>query len=60
MDDKIGVNACQAGNEMTFPIFKSCFGGMSAMDVGRRKLVVKRDRFHVEFEAVGKFFVQDL
>ena len=30
------------------------------MDVGRHKLVVKRDRLHVVFEAVGAFVVQDL
>ena len=36
------------------------FGGVSAMDVGRRKLVVKLDGLHVAFEAVGAFIVQDL
>ena len=30
------------------------------MDVGRRKLAVKRDRLHVAFEAVREFFVHDL
>ena len=53
MDGEIGVNAGQAGNEMTFPSVDSFFGGVSDMDVGRRKLVVKRDGLHVAFDAVG-------
>ena len=60
MDGKIRVNNGQAGKEMTFPSFDSFFGGVSAMDVGRRKLVVKLDGLHVAFEAVGAFIVQDL
>ena len=30
------------------------------MEVGQRKLVGKREGFHVAFEALGAFFVQDL
>ena len=60
MDGKIGVNAGQAGKEMTFPSINSFFGGVSAMDVGRRKLVVNHNRFHVAFETMGTFVFQDL
>ena len=60
MDGKIGVNASQAGKEMTFPSVDRFFSDVSEMDVGRRKLAVKRDRLHVAFEAVGKFLVQGL
>ena len=59
MDGKIGVNAGQAGKEVTFPSVDSFFGDVSAMYVRRRKLVGKRDVFHVAFEALGAFFVQD-
>ena len=60
MDGKIRVNAGQTGKEMIFKSFNRFFRGVSAMDVGRRKLVVKRDGLHVAFEAVGIFVVQDL
>ena len=60
MDGKIGVNAGQAGKEMAFPIVDSFSGGVLAMDVGRHKLVVKRNGFHVAFEAVGAFVVKYL
>ena len=60
MNGKIGVNAGQAGKEMKFPSVDRFFGGVSAMYVGRRKLVVKRNGLHVAFEAVGAFVVQDL
>ena len=40
MDGKMGVNSGKAGKEMTFPSVDRFFGGVSAMDVGRRKLVV--------------------
>ena len=60
MEGKIRVNNGQAGKEMTFPSFYSFFGGVSAMDVGRRKLLVKRDILHVAFEAMGAFIVQYL
>ena len=59
MDGKIGVNAGQARKEMTFPCVDSFFGGVSAMDVVRRKLVVKRDGFYVVCEAKGTFVVYD-
>ena len=58
MDGKIGVNAGQAGKEMTFPSVNRFFGNVSTMDVGRHKLVVKRDGLHVASEAVGTFVVQ--
>ena len=60
MDGKIGINTGQADKEMTFPGVDSFFGGVSAMDVGRHKLVFKRNGLHVGFEAVGTFVVQDL
>ena len=44
---------------MTFPSNNSFFIGVSAMDVGRRKVVVKRDGLHVAFDSVEAFFVQD-
>ena len=60
MDGKIGVNAGQAGKEMKFPSVDSFSGGISAMDMGRRKLVVKPNGLHVAFDSVGAFVVQDL
>ena len=60
MDGKIGVNAGQAGKKMIFPSVDSFFGGVSVMDVRRRKLVVKRDGLCEAFEALGAFIVQDL
>ena len=60
MDGKIGVNAGQAGNEVTFPSVDRFFGDVSAMYVRRRKLVGERDGLHVAFEALGEFVVQDL
>ena len=60
MDGKIGVNSGQAGKEMTFLSVDSFLGRVSAMDVGRRKLVRKRDELHAAFEAVGAFVVLDL
>ena len=60
MDGKIGVNAGQAGKEVKFPSVDRFFSGVSAMDVGRHKLVGKRDGLHVAFEALGAFVVQDL
>ena len=56
-DGKIGVNAGQAGKEMTFPSVDSFFGGVSAMDVGKHKVVVKREGLHVAFDSVGTFIV---
>ena len=53
MDGKIGVNTGQAGKDVTFPSADSFFGGVSAMDVGRRRLVGKRDELHVVFKALG-------
>ena len=58
MDRKIGVDAGQAGKEVTFPSVNRISGGVSAMEVGRRKLVGKRNRLHVAFEALGAFVVQ--
>ena len=60
MDGKIRVNSGQASKEMKFTMVDRFFGGVSEMDVGRRKLVVKRDGLHVASEAVGAFVVQDL
>ena len=60
MDGKIRVNAGQAGKEMTFPSINSFFGGVGVWDVGRRKLVGKRNILHVAFEAMGAFVVQYL
>ena len=60
MDGKIGVNAHQAGKKMTFPSVDRFFGSVSAMDVGRRKLVVNCDGLYVEFDSMGAFIVQDL
>ena len=60
MDGKIGVNAGQSGKEMTFPSVNSFFGSVTAMDVGRCKLVVKRDGLHETFDALGTFVVQYL
>ena len=60
MDRKIGVDAGQAGKEVTFPSGDSNFGGVSEMGVGRRKLVGKRNGLHVAFEALGGFIVHDL
>ena len=59
MDGKIGVNTGQAGKEVTFPSINSFFGGVSAMNVRRRKFVGNRDRLHVVFEALGAFVVHD-
>ena len=59
MDGKIGVNAGQAGKEVTFPSVDRFFGGVSAMDVRQCKLVGKRDGLHVAFEDLGEFVVQD-
>ena len=36
------------------------FGNVHVMDVRQRKLVGKRDGFHVAFESLGAFVVQDL
>ena len=60
MDGGIGVNDVQAGKEIKFPSVDSFFSGVSAMDVGSRKLVVKRNGLHVLFESVGAFIVQYL
>ena len=60
MDWKIGINTGQADKEMTFPGVDSFFGGVSAMNVRRRKLVGERDGLHVAFESLGEFVVQDL
>ena len=60
MDGKIGVNTGQAGKEVKFPSVDSFFVGVSAMDVGRRKLVGKRNGLHVAFEALGESVAQDL
>ena len=46
--------------EMTFTSVDIFFGRVSAMDVGRRKLVGKCNGLHVAFEAVGAFIVHDL
>ena len=53
-------NKGQSGKEVTFPSVDRFFGGVSAMDVGRRKFVGKRNGFHVAFEALGAFVVQYL
>ena len=45
---------------MTFTSVDIFFGRVSAMDVGRRKLVGKCNGLHVAFEAVGAFIVHDL
>ena len=60
MDGKIGVNAGQAGKEMKFPSVDIFFEGVSAMDVGRRKLLGKCSGMHAEFESMGAFVVQYL
>ena len=60
MDRKIRVDAGQSGKEMKFPRVDRCFSGVSAMDVGRRKLVVNCDGLHVEFEVERAFVVKDL
>ena len=60
MDGKTRVNTGQSGKEMTFPSVDSFFGGVSAMNVGRRKLVVKRNGLHVTFDAVEALVSQDL
>ena len=60
MDGRIGVNAGQAGKEVTFPSVNSFFGGVSAIDVRWRKLVGKCNVLHVEFKALGELVVQDL
>ena len=43
MDGKIWVNTGQYGKEIIFSSVNSFFGRVSAMDMGRHKLVVKRD-----------------
>ena len=60
MDGKIRVNAGQAGKEVTFPSVDSFFGGVSAMDVRRCKLVGERVGLHVAFEDLGEFVAQGL
>ena len=60
MDGKIGVNAGQAGKEMTFPSVDIFFDGVGTMDMRRHNLEGKRDGLHVTFDAMRALIVQDL
>ena len=53
MDGKIGVNASQSSKKVTFPSLDIFFSRVSAMKVGRRKLLDKCDGLHVAFDTIG-------